>query len=251
MRLYQPENTPQANLEILAANSYLGRFFVQGFFMQEPGDKVYVQAYGLEGRSEGSRNRTLQQNEDGSVSTKVFDMAKQVGDPALTLYRAMDSVNGIHVVSNGNQTTTAIEYLRQGKSFEEAINTRDYEPDEPNYTPRISGYIDAEQSKFGISIIRKLAVSRLAVRTLFTEQSPEIELTPEVGYAVHTYQGDGNPLPPFDEAPFKLPLRDTAQTMAELMWDNLDTNNRVAVAAKVFTSTSQDIFIINRHEGSN
>lgn len=253
MPLYNPENTPEQNLEVLSKNPYPGRLLVMGYV----GDAA-VQAYAVEGRSEGSRNRILVEKE-GVVSTEVFDMSKQVGDPALTLYRAMDFVNSCHVVSNGNQTTTAIEHFSQSNSFEEAMATREYEPDAPNFTPRISGYINIDpftedmsdvgyEPRFGISVIRKIPVSKLAVRSFFTEYTPKIKLSSGIGYAVHTYEGDDNPLPPFDEAPFAIPIEDTAQGMAKLLWKNLDAKNRVAVVAKVFTPTSQEIFIINRHK---
>lgn len=245
-RLYSPENKPHKNLEILAANPYPGRFIVIG-----KAGGVAVQAYAIMGRSEGSRNRVLVE-QDGIVSTDVFDKSQPVGDPSLTIYEAVRQEGAVHIVSNGRQTTTAAEHLRDGKTFQDAMETHTYEPDDPNFTPRISGFIDTEadlhdRPAIGISIIRKIAVSNLPVRDLFTDYFPDHNLGSGIGMAVHTYKGDGSPLPTFDEAPFRMPVEDTAEGMAQLLWDNLNEENRVAVAAKVIAPTGQDIFIINRH----
>lgn len=245
-QLYNPEHTPAQNAETLKANPYPGRLLVMGY-----AGGVAVQAYAIMGRREGSRNRIFVE-EDGIVSTEVFDTSAQTGDPALTIYDAMRRRGSTHVVSNGDQTSTVMQHLRSGSTFEKAMEDRVYEPDEPHYTPRISGYIDTDDlqdTRFGISIIRKKTPRYdWPVRKLFTEHSPEITLESGVGYSVHTYKGDGNPLPTYDERPFTMPVEDTAESMAQLLWDSLDDENRVSVAAKVFTPTSQEVHIINGHQ---
>lgn len=253
-RLYNIHHTPEQNLEILAENYYPGRFLAVGFCPN--GDAA--QLYAIGGRSEGSKNRVLVE-EDNIVSTEVFDPNKSVGDPTLTIYDAMRRYRDVHVVSNGDQTSTAIQYMRCGKTFFEAMESRDYEPDSPNYTPRISGFIDMhsnEESKpvMGISVIRKVAVSDLAIRNTFSEtaESPEEKLQLEngLGYAVHTYLGDGKPLPSYDEAPFTIPIQRDAKENAEMLWENLNPETRVAVVAKTISAATleSEFHIINLHK---
>lgn len=249
VRIYKPENSPEQNLEILANNPYPGRVLAQGFI----GD-VAVQACAIMGRSPDSRNR-IYTEEDGIVSTEVFDKSKPAKDPALTIYDAMRRTGDFHVVSNGDQTSTAIQHLRAGSTFEDAMKSRRYEPDAPNFTPRITGFIDlrnltAERvAAAGISVIRKLPVSDLALHTFFNYYNLSgFAQRSGGGRAVHTYQRNDDPLPSFKEEPFSIPLRDNASEMARLLWNNLDKDNRVAVAAKVFTRDDHDIHIINAHQ---
>ncbi len=248
--LYNAQNTPEQNLEILAAHPYPGRFLVVG----QAGD-VVVQAYAIMGRSEGSRNRILAE-QDGVVSTKVFDEEKEKGDPSLTIYDAMLQQGSVHLVSNGRQTTTAAEFMAEGKSFWQAMDEHTYEPDAPNWTPRIAGYFDVHanpdehEAPMGLALIRRARVSDLAVRNYMTEHDPCLNPGSGVGLALHTYREDrpaGEALPPYDGPAFKLPLEDTAEAMARLVWGALNQENRVAVAAKVVTPTDQQIFIINAH----
>lgn len=245
---------PEGNLEVLAANPYPGRLLVAGF-----AGETIVQAYAVEGRSEPSQNRILVE-QDNIVSTEVFDKTQSVGDRALTIYDAMRSIGGVHVVSNGDQTNTVAQYLRSGGSFAEAMDARDHEPDAPNFTPRISAYIlGYDRAHFGISVISRDPAAEdpkelVSQRRLYTADSLEIDLTQaeNVGYAVHTYArdpGDGQPLVSFDEAPFLVPVEPVAQDMAEVLWENLDPKNRVSVAAKTINPDGTiDIHIINRHQ---
>lgn len=247
-RLYDPQNSPETNLKKLAANSYPGRLAAQGY-----AGGIAVQVCALMGRGFDSRNR-IYVEQDGIVSTEVFDKSRPADKPELTIYDAMRRVNGLHVVSNGRQTNTIIEYLRAGRTIKEALESHTYEPDS-DCTPRITGFIDLDYAKgemkpSGISVIRKVAVSDLPVRDFFPNvpnNSDELALRPSCLWTVHTYRGDGKPLPSFNEAPFALPVRDTAEEMAQLLWDNLNTENRVAVAAKMFTPGTQEIHIINGH----
>jgi hypothetical protein len=245
--LYPPENDPQQNLAILAANPYPGRLLVVGFV-----DDIAVQAYAIGGRSEGSRNRILVL-EDGIISTQIFDKTKPNTSPELTIYDAMRRTGSTHIVSNGDQTMTAIQYLRSCMSFEEAMNVRTYEPDEPNFTARISGFIEIKPTethpRLGLSLISKAPDSDQPVRTFYTENSSEIQLESGIGYALHTYTGNGSPLPPFIEAPFRLPILPDPKAMAELLWEHLDDSTRIAVAAKTITPDGQvDFYIRNAHQ---
>lgn len=190
----------------------------------------------------------------------MADPSLPVGDPELTIYDAMRRVGDVHVVTNGNQTDRIIRYIRAGKTFADAMYATTYEPDEPNYTPRISGFHhfdpDEGQPYFGISVISRGHDGRYGFRPyrkLYTDQSPELDFDPldveEMGFAVHTYKGNGDPLPSFGELPFRVPVVGSAEEMAGMLWENLDRDNRVAVAAKTFTPEGTvDIRIINRHE---
>jgi IMP cyclohydrolase len=248
-RIYDPENTPEQNLEILAANPYPGRFLAVGFDL----GGYAVQIYAIGGRSEGSQNRVLVE-EAGIVSTEIYDTSKPVGDPTLTIYDATRHRKKLHLVSNGDQTDTALKYLRAGKTFQEAMDSRTYEPDVPNYTPRISGFINTaaseEEPALGISIIRKVAVSDLAVRDFFTDLSGELLKKEGLANAVHTYKGDGDPLPAYDEPSFVIPVHhETLKETAEMVWDHLNPDTRVGVAVQVTDDLAGTLtHIINRHK---
>ncbi len=198
-------------------------------------DKTAVQAYAIGGRSDDSRNRILVL-QDNIISTETYDKTKPVTWPELTIYDAMRAAGPVHIVSNGDQTATIVQYLRSGKSFDEAMQSETYEPDTPNFTPRISGYINTEagenESAYGLTIIRKTPDSDQPIRKSYTEHSPEIQLESGVGYCLHTYAGNDVPLPSFDEPPVRLPILANAREMAELLWNNLNADTRIAVAVK-------------------
>jgi len=248
MKLYSPANSPEQNLALLAGNSYPGRLLVVGF----PDVGGAVLAYALEGRSVGSRNRRLVVA-DNTVSTEVVDRSLSFGDPDLTIYDAMRRVGEVEIVSNGNQTDRVVRYLRCGGNFEDAMKATHHEPDAPNFTPRITGFHDlsasGDEPRFGLSVIRKDPEGDGSIRELYTDRSPEIALGRRgVGYCVHTYQGDGDPLRSFAEAPFVVPVKDTAGEMADMLWKSLDSDNRVAVAAKTIGPDGVVEFaVINQH----
>ncbi|MGB4759590.1 MAG: IMP cyclohydrolase [Candidatus Saccharimonadales bacterium] len=249
MALYNPANSPEQNLEVLASNPYPGRLIVVGAM-----GELTIQAYAIMGRSEGSRNRVLSL-QDNVVSTEVFNPSLPVGDPSLTIYDAMRQIGDVHVVSNGNQTNTIAQYLRSGNTIQEALDVTGHEPDAPNFTPRITGFynFDADDGapQFGLSVISKGADGG-SVRKLYTDQEDLFGETYDdynISYGVHTYNGDGNPLPSFDQVPFTLPVHESAHDMAGMIWENLNPDNRVAVAAKVIQlSGGVEFALINRHD---
>ena len=250
MSIYSPTNSPEQNLNLLAQNSYPGRILVVGF-----AGGVAVQAYALMGRSPGSRNRVLIK-EDGIIGTQIHDPALPVGDPKLTIYDAMRQVGDVHIVSNGSQTDTITQYLRSGKTVAQALEVVEHEPDAPNHTPRITGFYDSDpddfQPNFGISVISKDPSKEGSIRKLYTDTSAEMQdilSDNNVGLAVHTYKGNGDPLPSFDELPFTLPVEDDAYDMAWQLWENLDRENRVSVVAKTIAlDGTVNFYKINRHD---
>jgi len=169
----------------------------------------------------------------------------------------MRQVGDVHIVSNGDQTDTLTKYLRSGKTIAQALEVIEHEPDAPNFTPRITGFLDEDQDDhsqpaFGISVISKNPDGEGSVRRLYTDLSTEIVERisgGNVGLAVHTYEGDGNPLPSFNEPPFTLAMEEDAYDMAWQLWENLNRENRVAVVAKTIAlDGTVDFHRINRHD---
>jgi hypothetical protein len=253
---YPPENTPEQNLKELHDTPYPGRVIVVGF-----AGNVAVQAYAIMGRSEGSRNRRFVE-EDNIVSTEVVNPDLSVGDPELTIYDAMRRVGNMHIVSNGSQTNTVVQYLRAGRLYEDAAYSLSYEPDQPHFTPRITGFtkIAGEQTAAGLSIVRAIDQPGLfmgkapdRVSTFFGPVEIEEMRERNIGYAIHTYSGDegeNGKLESFNEDPFAVPVDSAARSsyaMAGMLWENLDPENRVAVVAKTIgTFGYVDFSIINR-----
>ncbi len=237
MAVYSPEIAgAKQNLEKLGENVYPGRLLVVGFF-----GSIAIQAYVVEGRSDDSKNRLLV-GQDGIVSTETFDKSRPPKHPELTIYDAMRRVGPKYIVSNGDQTSTAIQHVRSGLTFETAMEARDYEDDEPNYTPRISAYTDIplymeggsrDDASFAISVLRKSSRSDRTMRRTWTDS--DLEPVDGIGYCTHTYAGDapkGVPIPSFTEAPFPVPVPGNAVEALGMLWETLDPTNVVAVAAK-------------------
>ncbi len=207
-------------------NSYPGRGLVIG--RTEAGDWAIV--YWIMGRSPNSRNRRFVA--DGvTLRTEPIDLAS-VENPELIIYEAMLELPGIFLVSNGDQTRTLYDTLQSGGSFDEALLTREREPDAPNYTPRISGMIvpDNAASPVTLSILKaNPADPALTDRFTFRPAPPP----PGLGYCLTTYMGDGSPLPSFSGDPVWLPLQGDPETILQAYWDGLDADNRVALAVKI------------------
>ena len=147
----------------LMSNAYPGRGIILG---RTPDNKKNVIAYFIMGRSENSRNRVFTETEDG-IRTEAFDPSKMV-DPSLIIYHPVRLYNGTLVVTNGDQTDTIVDYLKQGKSYFEALRTREFEPDAPNYTSRISGVVNPDGS-YSLSILKNFTSDRTANKRFFYE----------------------------------------------------------------------------------
>lgn len=248
MLLYSKENSPGANLDVLAGIDYPGRLLVVG----KTAGGLATQVYAVGGRSDGSKNRILVKD-DNIVSTEAFDKTKSVGDPKLTIYDAMRRVGTQHIISNGDQTGTAIQYARCGLSFKKAMQRRQFEPDKPNYTPRITGFSDIQpaegQPSFGLSLTRRNPLTGGPLRSFYMEGDDGLALEPGTGLCLHTYRRNGNPLPSFDEAPFVIPVEESAADTAQMLWERLNPDTRVAIAAKTIDASGQVEFdIINLHQ---
>lgn len=234
-----------ANLQRLRENRYPGRGIILGLDAKEA---HYLQVYWIMGRSENSRNRVFVREQE-SVRTAPLDATK-VADASLIIYTALRTVGAAHIVTNGDQTDTITEHLRDGSSFEAALRTRRHEPDPPNFTPRISGLIDLSGAP------PRLVLSKITASPFGDPDSAHCfyeypEFAAGFGVCVHTYAADGNPLPPFSQDPYLVPLPGTLPDIASLYWSALDGDNRVALAAKSISRRSgeTELCILNRHLG--
>lgn len=228
--------------DCLRRNPYPGRGILLG---KSPDGKRSVLAYFLMGRSENSRNRVLAETEDG-VKTQPYEKSK-VADPSLILYHPVRRVGGRVVVSNGDQSDTIRNCLLAGGTFEEALSTRTFEPDGPNWTPRVSGLTEPDGS-YRLSILKSADDRGSAcLRQYF--QYPGL---PGTGHLIHTYAADGNPLPSFQGEPVETAVPDSADALAALLWDSLNKSNRISlyVCYTDLKTGAREARIINTHGGS-
>ena len=212
-------NTPE---ELIEGNSYVGRGIVIG---KTPDASRAVIAYFIMGRSENSRNRVFAE-EDGVLYTRPFDESK-VADPSLIIYAAMRSFDNKLIVTNGDQTDTIYNGLAAGKSFGQALESRQFEPDAPNLTPRISGMLNFDNNDFSyqMSILKSADPEGTACnRYLFSYPA-----LPGLGHFIHTYVCDGSPIPTFQGEPERMAIPDDAEEFTRRLWNSLDENNRISL----------------------
>ena len=212
-------NTPE---ELIQGNSYVGRGIVIG---KTPDASKAVIAYFIMGRSENSRNRVFAE-EDGVLYTRPFDESK-VADPSLIIYAAMRSFDNKLIVTNGDQTDTIYNGLAAGKSFGQALESRQFEPDAPNLTPRISGMLNFDNNDFTyqMSILKSADPEGTACnRYLFSYPA-----LPGLGHFIHTYVCDGSPIPTFQGEPERMAIPDDAEEFTRRLWNSLDENNRISL----------------------
>ena len=228
-------------LELLQENPYPGRGIVLG---RSADNKNAVIAYFIMGRSENSRNRIFEETEDG-IRTRAFDESKMV-DPSLIIYHPVRAVGGDIIVTNGDQTDTIRDAMVAGKSYIEALRTRCYEPDPPNYTPRISGVVNKDGS-YALSILKSADGNPDCNHRFFYEYDAPIAGT---GHFIHTYQENLDPLPSFEGEPRKIVMGDvTAKSFADEIWANLNPDNKVSLFVQTIdlASGERDTVIINKH----
>jgi len=208
----------------LKENTYPGRGLVIG-----KSTNNWLLIYWIMGRSPNSRNRRFA-DENGILRTVPVDYDK-VTDPSLIIYDAMLELPGIYIVSNGDQTKTIYDAIQNRASFQDALATRDREPDSPNFTARISGILKFESKD------AKMTLGILKANTIDPEYTDRYYYEPAIpengyGYGITTYQGDGDPLPSFAGDPLLLPLQGSTEEILEAYWEALDAMNRVSMAVK-------------------
>ena len=208
--------------KLIEGNSYVGRGIVLG--KSADGTKA-VSAYFIMGRSSNSRNRVFTER-NGEVFTEPFDVSK-VEDPSLIIYAAIRQFENKLIVTNGNQTDTIYDGLAAGKSFSEALTAREFEPDAPNLTPRISGMITFADGDFTyeMSILKSTDPEGTAC-SRYTFSFPAL---PGLGHFIHTYVCDGNPIPTFQGEPERVAIPDDIDAFTARLWDALDANNKISL----------------------
>ena len=208
--------------EQLRSNPYPGRGIVLGRTVD---NKSAVIAYFIMGRSENSRNRMFVQ-EERAVRTKAVDESRMT-DPSLIIYYPVRTVGKWTVVTNGDQTDTICQYIENGGCFRDALLTRTYEPDAPNYTPRISGAVCTADHKMSylMSVLRKDEQSENCRRFFYKFSGVDAG----VGHIIHTYGGDGDPLPSFTGEPKTVAIPDDIDAFTDLLWSSLNEENKVSL----------------------
>jgi len=229
--------------KLLESNPYPGRGILLG---RSADDKRAMVAYFIMGRSENSRNRVFEETEDG-IRTKAFDESKMT-DPSLIIYHPVRLFQGKLIVTNGDQTDTIADALAQGHCYRHALHTRTFEPDKPNYTPRISGVVKPDGS-YNLSILKSAEGNPACCQRFFFEYDRPI---PGTGHFISTYQGDGNPLPSFAGEPIRVALENqSAQTLADALWASLNADNKVSLFVRTVDLASGETVTVlkNKHKG--
>ena len=208
--------------ELIKDNAYVGRGIVIG--TTEDGTKAAA-AYFIMGRSENSRNRVFTEK-DGEIKTEPFDVSK-VEDPSLIIYNAVRKLGDSLIVTNGDQTDTIYDLMSKGESFKESLETREFEPDAPNLTPRISGILNFKDGGFSyeMSILKSIdAEGSDCCRYTFSYPSKA-----GLGHFIHTYVCDGNPIPTFQGEPERVEIPNSIDEFTETLWNNLNADNKISL----------------------
>ena len=229
--------------ELIHDNSYVGRGIVLG---KTADGKKAAAAYFIMGRSENSRNRIFAED-GGELFTRPFDESK-VEDPSLIIYAAVRQYENNLIVTNGDQTDTIYDGLANGKTFEGALESREFEPDAPNFTPRISGMITFGENDFTykMSILKSIdEVGSDCCRYAFTYPAKA-----GLGHFIHTYVGDGNPIPTFQGEPERVIIPDSIDEFTATLWDNLNEQNKISLYVRYvdLASGEADVRIINKNK---
>ena len=229
--------------ELLKGNSYPGRGIIAG--MSDDGKKA-VTAYFIMGRSSNSRNRVFRKDGKGII-IYPFDESK-VEDPSLIIYSPVRVIDECTIVTNGDQTDTIYYYIQNGGTFEDALDTRCFEPDAPNYTPRISALLDLPDDGFSykMSILKCTDGKGEKCGRYTFSYEPE----PGVGHFIHTYMHDGDPIPSFEGEPERIIIGSDIDAFTEEIWDSLDNDNRVSLYVRYICLNDHSVKekIINSNE---
>ena len=215
--------------EYLANNEYPGRGIIVG---RKDGKRLI--AYFIMGRSANSRNRVFAKKEE-ILFTKAYDESK-VKDPSLIIYNAVRPFKEKTIVTNGDQTDTIYEYLAKGYTFADALDSREYEPDAPNYTPRISALID--DNEYDIAILKREEEECHRVYYHFNAKDG-------IAHFISTYDHNGDPLPSFSSNPIRLKIEEDAKDFAEKLWASLNNDNKISL----YVCHGQKEYIFNKNEG--
>lgn len=206
---------------LLDKNDYPGRGILLG---KTPDGAKSVLAYFIMGRSENSRNRVFEKTEDG-IRTRAFDPSK-MSDPSLIIYHPVRTHEQRTIVTNGDQTDTIYDFVKDCGCFVKALKTRRFEPDKPNFTPRISGILyHLEDFSYKLSILKAADENGSACNRFTYDYEP----LSGVGHLIHTYEKNGDPIPSFQGEPRAVAVPDNMDTLAEMLWSSLNADNKVSL----------------------
>lgn len=225
----------------LNTNSYPGRGIVVG---KSADGKKAVIAYFIMGRSVNSRNRIFEPNDRGGIRTKAFDESK-MEDPSLIIYNPVLKLDGKTIVTNGDQTDTIYDFMQEGKCHRHALNTREFEPDAPNYTPRISAVLKPN-GDYNMSILKSNMGKPQCLRFYF-----EYPADAGLGHFIHTYKCDGNPIPSYEGEPTPVAVgNDDIDTWTDMIWDNLNEDNKVSLFTRYIDlqTGEEETRIVNKNK---
>ena len=228
----------------LSENAYPGRGIVVGV---SPDGKHAVTAYFIMGRSSNSRNRVFVEEGEG-IRTEAFDPSK-LEDPSLIIYAPVRVLGNKTIVTNGDQTDTIYEGMSKGETFEQSLRCREFEPDGPNYTPRISAVMHLENGKFAyeMSILKSNNGDPSSCRRFtYSYENPKAG----EGHFIHTYMHDGNPLPSYEGEPTSVSIENDIQAFSKLLWENLNEENKVSLFVRYIEigTGKYDTVIINKNK---
>ncbi len=226
--------------DLIEGNPYVGRGIICG--MTSDGKKV-VSAYFIMGRSANSRNRVFVEEGD-DLMIRPFDESK-VEDPSLIIYYPLRMIPGKMIVTNGDQTDTIRDFENDGRSFADALRTREFEPDGPNFTPRISSEFDFDNRSYSMSILKSGDPDGNTCSRYFFEYT----MQPGLGHFIHTYETDGNPIPTFIGEPDRLSIPDDIEDLTDEIWESLDEANKISLYVRYvdLSDGSYESRIINKY----
>lgn len=228
----------------LAVNSYPGRGIVLG--RSEDGKHAVI-AYFIMGRSANSRNRVFTARE-GGIITEAADPSK-MEDPSLIIYAPVRVFGSKTIVTNGDQTDTVFEAFQKGQGFAKALRTRTFEPDAPNFTPRISGVVKVKKGEmsYKLSILKSDGGNEKSAERFFFEYPQPVA---GEGRFIHTYQCDGTPIPSFAGEPERVKLSGDIDTFTTMVWNSLDENNKVSLFVRYIDLKTEKVQdrIVNKYE---
>ncbi len=231
--------------KLLSENTYPGRGIITG--MSADGKSALI-AYFIMGRSVNSRNRVFEEFE-GGMRTKAFDESK-MADPSLIIYNPFLELGDTDIVTNGDQTNTIYDYLKEGKTVEEALATREFEPDAPNYTPRVSAVLNycrkCGKFRYQLSILKSMSGNPDSCVRYFYNYVP----VAGIGHFIHTYKCDGSPIPSFAGEPEEIAMPNTAKELADIVWENLNEDNKVSLLVRQvpLDGSAPENIIINKNK---
>lgn len=231
--------TVQSLATQLNTNSYPGRGIVLG--KSKDGKKAVI-AYFIMGRSVNSRNRIFEENDRGGIRTKAFDESK-MEDPSLIIYNPVLKLGDKTIVTNGDQTDTIYDFMSEGHCYRHALLTREFEPDAPNYTPRISGVVKGN-GDYVLSILKSNMGQPQCVRNFF-----EYPAQAGLGHFIHTYKCDGDPIPSFEGEPVPVEIDGTIDEFTSMIWSNLNEDNKVSLFTRFIDleNGEEETRIINKN----